>query len=110
MFKAERIGVRYESSASIEHQGNRLSIDRYLRQGYFIKVSRNGYWVLVKPAQVNVTAYCGENGSFTYDMKDDILEKYGRSKISYDLVETFKNDFSNGSLSVEADESDFKII
>ena len=110
MFKAERIGVRYESSSSIERQGNRLSIDRYLRQGYFIKVRRNGYWVLVKPAQVNVTAYCGENGSFTHDMKNDILEKYGRSKISYDLVETFKNDFSNGSLSVEADESNLKII
>lgn len=43
-------------------------------------------------------------------MKDDILEKYGRSKISYGLVETFKNDFSNGSLSVEADESNLKII
>ena len=110
MFKAERIGVRYESSSTIEHQGNRQSIDRYLRQGYSIKVRRNGYWVLTKPAQVIVTAYCGENGSFTYDMKDDILEKYGRDKISYGLVETFKNDFSNGSLSVEADESNLKII
>ena len=68
MFKAERIGVRYESSSTIEHQGNRQSIDRYLRQGYSIKVRRNGYWVLTKPAQVIVTAYCGENGSFTYDI------------------------------------------
>lgn len=110
MFKVEQICIRCESSSTIERQGNRLSTYLYLRQGYFIKVSWNGYWVLVQPAQVIVTAYCGENGSFTYDMKDDILEKYGRSKISYGLVETFKNDFSNGSLSVEADESNLKII
>ena len=110
MFKVEEICIRCESSSTIERQGNRLSTYLYLRQGYFIKVSWNGYWVLVQPAQVNVTAYCGENGSCTHDMKAHILDRSGLAKISYALVETFKNDFSNGSSSVEADESIFKII
>ena len=110
MFKAEQIDVQYVSSSTIEHRENRQSIDRYLHQGYFIKISQNGYWVLLKPAQVVVTAYCGENGSFTYDMKSEILEKYDRSRISFGLIETFKNDFKNNALLVEADESGFKII
>lgn len=110
MFKAEQIAVQYVASSTIEKQGNHQSIDRYLRQGYYVKVSRNGYWVLTKPAKVLVTAYCGLNGTYTHNMKSEIVSKYNRSKISVGLIETFKNDFKNGSLSVMADETNFDII
>lgn len=43
-------------------------------------------------------------------MKSEIVSKYNRSKISVGLIETFKNDFKNGSLSVMADETNFDII
>lgn len=107
MFKAERIYPQYVESSTIEMQGNRQSIDRYLNQGYQIKESRNGYWVLTKPAKVIVTINCGKNGIFTHDMKNDIVENYKRSRISKNLVDTFKKDFKKGVFSLIADETGF---
>ena len=107
MFKAERIETQYVESSTIEMQGNRRSIDRYLKQGYQKKESRNGYWVLTKPAKVIVTINCGKNGIFTHNMKNDIVSIYGRSKISENLVDTFKKDFKKGVFSLIADETGF---
>lgn len=103
MFKAMSINVCYEESQSIERQGNRASIDYYIRKGFRIKESRNGYWVLYKPTKVIVTINCGENGHYIYDLKDAITSYYGRAKISYNLVEKFKEDFANGNLEIWAD-------
>lgn len=103
MFKARCINVCYEESQSIEKQGKRSAIDYYIRRGFRIKESRNGYWVLYKPVRVNVTINCGENGVYTYDLKDAIVSHYGREKISYSLVEKFKEDFANGNLEIWAD-------
>lgn len=109
MYKAEKIAIKYVASSTVERQGNRHSIECYLKKGYLIKDSRNGYWLLVKPAKVFVTAYCGDDGIFTHDMKNSILEIYGRSRISIELIDTFKNDFNDGKLSVEADKHGFSI-
>ncbi len=107
MFKAEQIAIQYVPSNTIEKQGKRCSIERFLREGYYVKLSRNGYWVLVKPSQVLVTCYCGKNGTFTYDMKSDILKYHNRKKISFSLIDKFKNDFKSNVILIEVDESGY---
>ena len=109
MYKVEQISIKYVAASTAERQGNKRSIECYLKKGYYVKISRNGYWVLVKPAKVFVTAYCGDDGVFTYDMKHAILERYGRSRISIELIDTFKNDFNAGNLTIEADKHGFSI-
>lgn len=109
MFKAEHIAVQYVPSDSIGHQGNKRSIDHYLRKGYYVKEQRNGFWLLIRPAKVMVTGYCGDNGNYTHNMKDGILEYYGRARISQKLIGIFRQDFANGNLSVEVDETGYAI-
>lgn len=109
MYKARQLHIGYESSQTVEKQGNRASIDRYLRQGFYVKVSRNGYWVLVKPAKVNVRVDCGENGIYSFNMKDEICNRYGYQRISENLVSKFYSDFSNGLIEVWADTTGYQI-
>lgn len=109
MHKAKRIDVNYIPSSSIRHQGNRRSIDRYLKQGYKIQTNKNGFWVLVLPSQVFVTIYCDDQIEYTYEMKDSILRKYDRSKISNNLIDTFVDDFNNGKISINVDELGYSI-
>lgn len=109
MYKAEEIAVNYIVSSAIERQGHIHSINFYLKKGYHIKVCPNGCWVLFKPAKVLVTAYCGESGVFTHDMKDEILKRYGCSDVSIELIDVFRVDFNNGVFSLEADENGFAI-
>ena len=108
--KVDYIEVYYQLSSSMELQGKYCSIERYLRDGYYIKESRNGYWLLVRPSEVLVTAHCGKNGSFVHDMKYGILNHYGRSRITEKLINTFKNDFLSGKIKIEANENDYLII
>ena len=109
MCKAERIYVHYENSQSVTHQGNRASVDPYIRKGFYIKDSRNGFWVLVKAARVDVTVDCGVNGQYTFNMKDDICMHYGKLRISESLTERFKKDFANGIIEVWADQTGYAI-
>lgn len=109
MYKADQIGMSYEPSQTIEHQGNRASIQRYLRQGFYVKVSRNGYWVLVRGARVIVTAYCGEHGTYAFDMKQAICNYYGQAAISERAAGQFYNDFRMGLLEVWVDAQGFQI-
>ena len=102
MEKATILSVVYESSDTIETQGKRKDIEKYLKRGYYIKEDRNGYWVLVKPAQLNVTL---SNSSCTrmYNMKSDVCSYYGRQRVSTSLIDTFKQDIQNGAISIYMD-------
>lgn len=99
MEKAKILSIIYEESDSIEKQGNRVSIERYLENGYYVKESRNGYWVLVKPVRVNVTL-SNSYGTNTFNMKDDICNYYQRARISESLVERFKDDVAKGEINI----------
>lgn len=109
MFKAEYIEVYCQPSDSIERQGTYESISRYLKKGYSIKISRNGYWILTRPSRVLVTVHCGKNGSFTHDMRSGILGHYDRSRITDRLIETFKTDYMKGRLTILADNTSYSI-
>ena len=104
------IEVYYQLGSSMELQGKYCSIERYLKDGYYIKESRNGYWLLIRPSELLVTAHCGKNGSFVHDMKYDILRYYGRSRITEKLINTFKNDFLNGNIKILANETGYLLI
>lgn len=96
------LNLIYQNSDSIEHQGNRDSIQRYLNNGYYIKESRNGYWVLVKPSKVLVTIG-NESKRKTFNMKEDICNYYGRIRISQKLIKTFEEDAKKGKIKFTLD-------
>jgi hypothetical protein len=102
MEKATVSSITYVPSDSIEMQGKRKNIDKYLNAGYYIKENRNGYWVLVKTAQVEVAL---ANGSFArvFNIKDDICDHYGKTRISESLVDRFRNDILNGAVTIFLD-------
>lgn len=94
--------ANYESFEPIETQGTRQSIQKHLNKGYFIKQSRNGYWVLNKPAVVEITLQTTET-TRTYNMKQEILDHYGKEKISQKLVTTFVKDVNSGKINIDLD-------
>lgn len=102
MEKCSVIYVKYEPSDTIERQGKRSSIEKYLKKGYYIKEERNGYWLLVKPAQINVKV-SNSSGTRTFNMKQDILDYYRRDKISEKLIKKFEEDIQEGKINIYMD-------
>jgi hypothetical protein len=102
MEKGTVLSIIYEPSDTIEMQGKRSDIERYRKQGYRIKEERNGYWVLVKPAQVNITV-SNSSGTRTFKMKQDILDFYRRDKISERLIEKFGEDIKKEKINIYMD-------
>ena len=92
MIRAKRVQV----------QGDHRTIEPYLKKGYNIINSANGNWVLARNAKVYVSIE-GEDGSiYTYNMRMQILEFYGRVKISENLVNEFLRDFNENKILVYA--------
>ncbi|GEM_PF-1311798 len=102
MEKATISSITYEPSDTIEKQGKRRDIEKYLNAGYYIKEERNGYWVLVKAAQLKVTltnSFCAR----TFNMKADVCKYYGRQRISQSLIEEFMKDIKDDKVSIYMD-------
>ncbi len=107
MKKLEKCKVElivYEHSDTIEKQGTRDSISKYLKNGYYIKEDRNGYWVLVKPSKVMVTLK-SSIGTQTSNLKEDILDFYGKRRISKKQTDKFAKDIDDGKVFVFLSES-----
>lgn len=98
MEKAKFISLSYENSDTIEHQGNRSSIAKYLNKGYYIVRERNGYYVLAKSPRVNVTIEMEDGRRQTIDMKYDIREYYQSLKISRSLANRFAKACEKGKV------------
>ena len=98
MEKATFVNAFYIDSSTITHQGKRSSINRYLNKGYYIKENRNGYWVLTKPASVKVTLKDSDGELYHFNMKNDILEYYSRTRISQSLFTRFNKDATSGKI------------
>lgn len=110
MYKVERISVSYIESERIDVQGSRKKVQRYYDEGYEKQMYRNGFWRFIKPGHINVTAYYGENGTCTEDMKDKILDQYNRKKISEKLAVDFASDFGKGKFALETDGAEIYIV
>ncbi len=102
MEKVTNVAIAYEPSDTIEVQGKREKIEKYLKKGYSVKEERNGYWVLIKKVKVWVTlsnTYCTR----TFNMKTDILDYYGKQKISTNLVGKFQKAVNDGKITFTMD-------
>lgn len=107
MEKATFVNAFYNDSSTITCQGNRSSINKYLKEGYYVKEERNGYWVLVKPASVRVTLKNSENEVSGFNMKQDILDYYNKTRISYKLFTQFSKDASSGKIQFYMDDNGY---
>ena len=62
--------------------------------------SNDQYHVDGLPAQVNLT-FVDENGrKYHFDIREQILERYGKKQISEKMVERFKNELNLGIISL----------
>lgn len=102
MEKAIILSITYEASDSIEMQGKRKDIEKYINAGYYIKEDRNGYWVLVKSSQLNVSLR-NSTCTRTYNMKADVCDYYGKKRISQSLTDRFIRDTDSGKVSIYMD-------
>ncbi|MDF2502335.1 MAG: hypothetical protein K0Q77_3049 [Anaerosporomusa subterranea] len=94
--------IEYERSNTIEAQGTRQAIGRYLKEGYLVKEERNGYWILIKKSKVIVTVE-SSTGTRSVNMKGDILDYYDKKKISEKQVEKFAQDIKKEKVAVCCD-------
>jgi len=72
MTKVKIQSVQYEKSDTIEMQGTSADTKRYIRNGYFVKEERNGYWVLNKPSRV-LAEILINNKPVLQNIKNEIL-------------------------------------
>ncbi|EMB48102.1 MULTISPECIES: hypothetical protein [Treponema] len=102
MTKVKIQSVQYEKSDTIEMQGTSADTKRYIRNGYFVKEERNGFWVLNKPSRV-LAEILINNKPVLQNIKNEILNYYNRDRISQNLVQKFENDLVSGSVSLYSD-------
>lgn len=91
--------IEYKRSDTIEKQGPRDAITKYLKKRYYVKEARNRYLVLVRPSRVIITVKSSA-GTQDINMKQEILEYYGKQKISENLIGNFKQNIDNKKIVV----------
>lgn len=107
MKKATFVTATYHESDTIHHQGNRNSIDTYLNQGYRIVQSLNGYWILTKPISIYVYLKNSDNITLSFNMKEDILKYYNKTRISRKLFDKFVSDSTDGTIQFYMDKNSY---
>ena len=108
--KTRLLSVTYEPSNSVEVQGSYEKTKRYTRKGYYIKISRNGYYLLIKPVRVWVTVG-NKTVEDTFNLKREICEHYEKTRISSKLLERFQKEAEEGKILFELDsDNSCKII
>lgn len=95
MAKTSVVAIKYKNSDSVEIQGKESKIQPYLNKGYEVRVNRDGYWLLSRTAKINVTLSRNEDTA-TFNMRQDILNHYGRKKMNQNLFNKFKQDIESG--------------
>ena len=104
------IGAHYKYSDTVEVQKKQDKIRGYLNKGYKIKDERNGYWVLIKTAQVILTVM-DENSQYRiFSVKNKVLELYNKSRISEKTFGKFLSDAKSGKIKFYLTEYDELII
>lgn len=103
MEQASFKSMQYVPSDSIEMQGKYSKIKKYEDQGYNIKESRNGYWLLTRPSKLSVTIENSKNTG-TFNMRNDVLMHYGRKKMTENLQKTFLEDIGKGKIKFQMNE------
>ncbi len=103
MERVENPFITYCHADTIQHQGTRQSIQKYINEGYYVSKSNNGNWLLTKTAKVLVTLK-NSKCTCTFDVKEDVLKYYGRKQISESLIATFQSDVDSKKIYFEMNE------
>ena len=98
MEKLNFIKAIYIESHTRTHGVNSDSMQEFLKNGYHIAQRRREYYVLVKPARINVILQDSTGKVFKYNAKQDILNFYNKKQISKSLFEQFHNEATNGNI------------
>ena len=106
MVEVKFSGCFYEHASKIEVQGKREKISRHLRDGYYVKEERNGYYLLVKPSRVMVYFETPE-GTMSMNLKTQILDYFGKQKISEKTVQKFNADALAGKIKFYLDDTGY---
>lgn len=91
--------ISFLPSQTIERQGTYTTICKYLKKGYLIQENRNGYWVLIQKSRVLITLK-NSNGIETLNFKRDILEYYGKKKLTEKQVLKFAQDLEAAKVAI----------
>lgn len=91
--------VKHKKSECVRTYGTETDIQKYLDLGYSVENERNGYWVLAKPSQINVTLSNG-NVTETIDMREGVLEFYNRKRVTDNLFCRFIEEIKSGKLHI----------
>ncbi len=97
--------INYEKTDNIEFQGTEKKAQSYIKKGYNIRLRRNGYFVVGKPCKINVTLAMG-NAIQQFNMRSDILDHYGKEKMTKALFEKFKKDIEKGNINLKLHSKD----
>lgn len=99
--KARLLSVTYEPSNSVEVQGSYEKTKRYTQKGYYLLVKPVRVWVIVGNKTIKQT----------FNLKREICDYYGKTRISFKLLERFQKEAEEGKILFELDsDNSCKII
>lgn len=101
--KVERI--EYVPSEQKEVQGNWQSVQKYLKQDFYVKESRNGYWLLIKTSKVIVT-FNSSAGVERLNMKGHLLDFYNKQRLTEKQVDQFTKEIRDEKIAIFLDSVD----
>lgn len=96
--------IEYKPAETVTLQGPVDKSKQFVKKGRFETDKRSGNKILSKSAQAIVTLRVGAD-EITKDMKNEILDHYGRSKLTEKLADVFRKDVENGVIEFEKDPS-----
>lgn len=96
--------IEYKPAETVTLQGQVDKSKQFVKKGRFDTDKRSGNKILSKSAQALVTFMVGDR-EITTDMKNEILDHYGRSKLTEKLADAFRKDVENGLIEFEKDPS-----
>lgn len=94
------ISGTYIESASITLQGNRNKISKYLKEGFKVQRESCGFWVLCKPAIVEMV-FEEKNERYVFDMKAEACSYFGKIRISPKTANAFIEAVKNEDIQIK---------
>ena len=101
--KAFYVDSYFERSESMRWQGSRASINSFLKDGYSVKMNKNGNWLLAKPAHAWFIFKTPTGQDFRVDLRQQIMTHYGKQRFYEATYKRFVKDLTNGVVRVELD-------
>ncbi len=103
---AQVVQIWLVKSEKVEVQGTYAKIKPYIKKGYRISYENNGYYVLTKPSKLNVELQSEGGASSVFNMKYDILKRYGKQRLTTNVYDCFLEEVKSGKIQFEYNPDD----